>query len=51
MMIEFLQILDILQNFLIKILEQEKLKYNHQEIIKLARKMFPDLNNKIDLLF
>ncbi|PJJ62618.1 hypothetical protein [Chryseobacterium geocarposphaerae] len=51
MIIEFLQILDILQNFLIKILEQEKLKYNHQEIIKLARKMFPDLNNKINLLF
>lgn len=51
MIIEFLQILDILQNFLIEILEQEKLKYNHQEIIKLARKMSPDLNDKINLLF
>lgn len=51
MIIEFLQILDILQNFLIKILEQEKLKYNHQEIIKLARQILPDLNDKINLLF
>lgn len=45
MIIEFLQITDNLENFLINILEQEKLKDNHQELIKLANKILPGLND------
>lgn len=50
MIIDFLKITNDLEGFLIKISDQEKLKNNNQEVIEIAKKIMPDLNDKINLL-
>ncbi|MCC3215380.1 hypothetical protein LIV57_08845 [Chryseobacterium sp. X308] len=50
MIIDFLKITNDLEWFLIKILDQEKSKNNNQELIEIAKKIMPDLNDKINLL-
>jgi hypothetical protein len=50
MIIEFLKITDTLENFLIKVLQQEQSKYDNKELIEIAKKILPGLNDKINLL-
>ncbi len=50
MIIDFLKITHDLEGFLIKISDQEKFKNNNQEVIEIAKKIIPNLNDKINLL-